>query len=346
MPAGRDSLHKVAIAGALSLLGRDLKQVLEDRSFPLSEIVLLDESIAAGTLTEAGGEATFIRPLDEGSFEDAQFVFFAGSAADATRNWPAAQHAGATVIDLTGAVNAYPRSLPRIPALRSAFPPAAVVEGEENGAPPANVYSSPAVPTIIAATLAAALQQFVPHRIVLFLLVPVSDRDQAGIEELEAQTAGLLSFREIPKKIFDEQVAFNIVSAYGEESKPRLEDLRAEVSRQAARFLSGRAATPAIQMLQAPVFYGFVFSAYAEFGEPVAVEKLGAAFEGVGAKVATADDPAPSNVSVAGENEIQLARIEPDASFPNGVWLNGAADNLRLAATNAVRIAEDLLAEK
>src|SRR5580704_11898282 len=121
MPGGRDSLHKVAIVGASSLLGKHLKQVLEDRNFPASEIILLDESVAAGTLTDAGGEPTFIRTLEEDSFEGANFVFFAGSAADATRNWPTAQRAGATVIDLTGAVNAYARSIPRIPALRTVF---------------------------------------------------------------------------------------------------------------------------------------------------------------------------------------------------------------------------------
>jgi aspartate-semialdehyde dehydrogenase len=120
--------------------------------------------------------------------------------------------------------------------------------------------------------------------------------------------------------------------------------LRAEISRETTRFLGGRALVPAIQMLQAPVFYGYAFSAYAEFSDPVAPEKLAAAFTGVNVEVAAADDPAPSNVSVAGESKIQLARIEPDASLPNGVWFNGAADNLRVAATNAVRIAEDLLA--
>src|SRR5580698_343237 len=146
MPGGRDSLHKVAIVGASSLLGKDLKQVLEDRNFPASEIILLDESVAAGTLTEAGGEPAFIRTLEEDSFEGARFVFFAGSAADAARNWPATQRAGATVIDLTGAANSHARAVPRIPALRSVFP--AVAAPDANGAPPAKVFLSPSVPVI------------------------------------------------------------------------------------------------------------------------------------------------------------------------------------------------------
>jgi aspartate-semialdehyde dehydrogenase len=60
-------------------------------------------------------------------------------------------------------------------------------------------------------------------------------------------------------------------------------------------------------------------------------------------KVAAPDEDAPSNVGVAGEGEIQIARIETDPSVANGVWIWGAVDNLRLAAVNAVQIAEELL---
>src|SRR5271154_1748651 len=101
MPVGPAKSTRVAIVGASSLRGRELKLVLEERNFPASDIVLLDEPALAGTLTEAGGEPTFIRALSEDSFEDARFVFFAGSQQDAVRNWPSAQSSGATVIDLT-----------------------------------------------------------------------------------------------------------------------------------------------------------------------------------------------------------------------------------------------------
>ena len=80
MASGRSNSHRVAIVGASSLRGKELKQVLEDRHFPASDVVLIDESVMAGTLTEAAGEPTFIRALDEESFESARFVFFAGTA--------------------------------------------------------------------------------------------------------------------------------------------------------------------------------------------------------------------------------------------------------------------------
>lgn len=343
MPPGLQPSSRVAIVGASSLRGKELKVVLEDRNFPASEIVLLDESVMAGTLTEAGGEPTFIRPLEEDSFESARFVFFAGSAADAGRNWQAARRAGSTVIDLTGALAASGRAIAWIPSLSSALlsKPGAAANGSAD--PP--VYYSPPPPVIIACTLSAGLAKLSPQRIMVLFFPPVSERDQAGVEELETQTTSLLSFREISKAVFDEQVAFNLLSGYGEASKPRLEDIRSAVARDVADYLTGRGLVPAIQLVQAPVFYGYAFAAYAEFGAAVPAEKVQAAFAGFGVKFAGPGDPSPTNVSVAGEIEIHLARIQPDPNIAAGGWLWGVADNLRLAATNAVRIAEELLAD-
>ena len=346
MPSGQGSLHRVAIVGASSLRGKELKQVLEDRHFPASDIILLDESVIAGTLTEAAGEPTFIRALEEDSFEGARLVFFAGTAADAERNWRAAQNAGATVIDLTGALAAghdAARSIAWIPSLASALP--LQVAPEANGGSRPAAHSSPAAPVIIACTLAAALAPLRPRRIVLLMFPPVSERDQEGIEELESQAASLLSFRAAAQPVFDAQVAFNLLARYGESSKPRLADVRGAIARDAARYLDGRAPVPAIQLVQAPVFYGYAFAAYAEFATLGSPQQVAAAFGNLGVKIAAEDDASPTNVSVAGESEIHLAPIEPDPSVEGGFWLWGVADNLRLAATNAVRIAEELVAK-
>src|SRR6202041_2950249 len=122
MPGSREKPARVAIVGASSLRGKELKLVLEDRKFPSGEIILLDEPVLAGTLTEAGGEPTFIRALDEDSFEKARFAFFAGSAQDAERNWQAAQRSGARVIDMTGAIAAAGSAPAWIPSLDSVLP--------------------------------------------------------------------------------------------------------------------------------------------------------------------------------------------------------------------------------
>jgi aspartate-semialdehyde dehydrogenase len=351
MPSGSRNVFRVAIVGASSLLGKELKQVLEDRHFPATDIHLYDETILAGMLTEAAGEPTFIRALDEDSFEGVRFAFFAGTAADAGRNWQTAQRAGATVIDLTGALAASVHAATSttapivtwIPTLASVLPPRPAPGPD--GSDQRVAYSSPGAPVIIACMLATGFEAFGPQRTMVLLFAPVSEHGQAGVEELESQTANLLTFREIAKPVFDAQVAFNLLAGYGEESKPRLADMRTAIARDVAGYLTGRAPIPAIQLVQAPVFYGYAFSAYAELASPAPPEKFEAAFANLGVKMSAPDETGPTNVSVAGESEIHLARIEPDPNISNGVWLWGAADNLRLAATNAVRIAEELVAQ-
>ncbi len=341
MPSGPGKTNRVAIAGASSLRGKELKQVLEDSNFPTSDIVLLDESMMAGTLTEAGGEPTFIRALEEDSFEGARFAFFAGSPTDTARNWKAAQRSGATVIDLTGGLASVETTVAWIPSLDGLLPPRHISLGD--GSSQARAYASPSTPVIIACTIAAALEKFHPQQCALVMFPPISERNEAGIEELESQTAGLLSFRPIAQPVFDAQVAFNLLSAYGHDSKISLSKERSEIARAIANYLDGRARVPAIQLVQAPVFYGYAFAAYGEIAAAEPPEQLAAAFANLGVKVSSPEDAAPTNVSVAGESEIQLARIEPDPSGATSVWLWGVADNLRLAATNAVRIAEELL---
>ena len=353
MPSGHELSNRVAIVGASSLRGKELKLVLEERNFPASDIVLLDEPVLAGTLTEAGGEPTFIRALDEESFEGARFAFFAGSQMDAEQNWKAAQRSGATVIDLTGTLAASGQSTSWIPALSTVLlphPGSHATEGAAPGShavnrPTSNCYSSPGSGVIVACTVAAALSKLSPMRTILLLFPPVSERDQAGVDELESQTANLLSFRPIAQPVFDAQVAFNLLAGYGEKCKPTLAELRAAIARDTSEYLAGRVAVPALQLVQAPVFYGYAVAAYAEFGSPPHREQLEAAFASLGVKVGVAGDPAPTNVSVAGENEIHIARVEPDPSVAGGVWIWGVADNLRLAAVNAVRIAEELVAK-
>ena len=102
---------------------------------------------------------------------------------------------------------------------------------------------------------------------------------------------------------------------------------------------------PAIQLVQAPVFYGYAFAAFGEFASPEDVAGVDGALQKAGVKMCGGGEQAPTNVSVAGQNEIQIAHVEPDPNLPAAVWLWGVTDNLRLVAVNAARIAEELVAK-
>jgi aspartate-semialdehyde dehydrogenase len=332
---------RVAIAGAASLRGKELKQWLEESSFLAGEIRLLDEDFVAGTLTEGGGEPTFIKTVQEDSFEGVRFVFFTGSAAFSARHAAEARRAGATVIDLSGGLAREPGARYWIPALDPALEPPMrkAAPGESQ-----SLYVVPPAPAIIAASLSAACAPLGLVRLIITFFQPVSERDQQGIEELESQVVKLLSFEPISKAVFDAQVGFNLLSRFGEESGEKLSDVRAEIVERVRGYLAGRVPVPAIALVHAPVFYSHAFSAYAEFENVPVVEDLAARLECAGLKVAGPEEIAPDNVNVAGETRPVLARPERDLVIENAVWLWGAADNLRVPVVNAVAIAEKLLA--
>jgi aspartate-semialdehyde dehydrogenase len=337
-----DSTLRIAIVGASSLRGKELKQLIEDENFPAADIALIDTSLPAGTLAEASGEPTFLKPMDRESFEGVRFVFFCGSADEARSNWKLATAAGATIIDLSGALEET-GAAPWIPDLDTLLaPPEASAKRPHHP----GIYSSPPAPVIIACRLTAALAKFSPERIAITFFPPASEREQAGVDELEKQTADLLLLRPIAQEVFDAQIAFNLLASYGVASRPGLGEMRGQVRKSVAAYLNGRLPMPAIQMIQAPVFYGYAFSAYVDAQGKLNPSEVDAALFAAGMHVTGKDDAKPTNVSVAGEAKIHVARVEHDADADSGVWLWGVADNLRLAAVNAMGIARELLAPK
>jgi aspartate-semialdehyde dehydrogenase len=342
MPSVERESRRIVIAGASSLLGAELKTLLEESQFAGWDLRLLDEEDAAGTLTEAGGEPVVIQPVDEGSFERARFVFFTGSPEFAESNFAAALAAGAVAIDFTGKVSTKDQaSSPWFPKLDEFWSPPLRPKVQPDG----THFWILSAAAVAATSLSFGLRPVGLRRLSITFLRPVSEAGRAGIEELESQTGQLLSFQSVGKPVFDTQVAFNLLERYGPRSRQNLaavrkalrEEIHACVSKQ-------RAVLPALEVLHAPTFYGMMFSACAELDPGVAdTESVSNACREAGFSVARDEDGTPSNVSAAGENTIQLGVPQADTTVHGTWWFWGAADNLRLPAWNAVKLAEKLL---
>jgi len=100
MSAERNS-QRMVIAGASSLVGGELKSLLEESRFAGWNLRLVDEELAVGTLTEAGGEAAVIQRVEEDTFHGARIAFLAGSSEFGKLCLGPARQAGATIIDFT-----------------------------------------------------------------------------------------------------------------------------------------------------------------------------------------------------------------------------------------------------
>jgi aspartate-semialdehyde dehydrogenase len=341
----RDS-HRIIIAGASSLLGSELKSLLEESRFAASDFHLFDEELAAGTLTEAGGEPTIIQPVEEGSFERATFVFFTGSALFTRANIKAARSSGAKIIDVSGALAAEPDAMPWFPEIDT-------LHGREFSAEN-TMYAVPSAAGTAASALALGLKVLDLRRLTFIWFQPVSEAGRAGIEELETQTSQLLSFQNVGKPVFDTQVAFALVDRFGAQSAHQLASVRERIRKEIRACLGGNTVQPAIQVLHAPVFYGTTFIACAELATsapmhikgkepwPLTLDNILQACKHAGFSF-TPDGQELSNVSAAGENVIQLAMPQFDTSRPEAWWIWGAADNIRFPAASAVKLAERLI---
>jgi aspartate-semialdehyde dehydrogenase len=329
----RDS-KRIVIAGASSLLGAELRTLLGESRLAEGDFSLVDEPVVAGTLAGVGEDPAVIQTVEEGTFRRARFIFFVGSSEFTQNNLIAALHSDAKLIDLSGALAEREGTVAWFPKLDWLY-------GREF-ATEAKVFAVPSAIATAAAGLSLALSRVGLRRIMLTGFEPVSEAGRAGVEELESQTGQLLSFQGVGQPVFDAQVAFNMLDRFGPGSSHKLSATRKRVRAEAKLCVDGKSAMPAIQVVHAPVFYGSAFSATGVFDLGTSSEAIVNACTDAGFPMPVEAEDAPSNVSVAGEKTIHLALPQQDASNPETWWFWGAADNIRLPAANAVKLAEML----
>jgi aspartate-semialdehyde dehydrogenase len=331
-------VYKIAIVGAATLLGKELKDALTESSLGADEIALFDEDEGLGQLDQLGDEVTFVRAISADSFEHLDFTFFCGTESLTRKHWREALRAGSTVLDLSGALDQETGVLVRSPwvgaqeVAADLFTPAVV----------------PAHPAALAlALLMERLQQAAPVRqAAATVLLPASEFGRAGMDELHQQTVNLLSFQSIPRETFDAQLAYNLLCGFGENAKTSMLAIDGRIRRQYAALAGRRLPALAIQTISAPVFHGHAFSIFAELERPLDVSVLEDALSGDHVDLVLEDTDSPSNLAATGQNDVLVRlRLEPgprNANESSRVWLWAASDNLRMYAQNAVECALDL----
>ena len=112
-------MYKIAIAGASTLVGREIKEALSESPLAAANFVLLDEDEAQGQLDQVGDEITFVQAIAPDAFERVDFTFFCGSEELTRKHWRNALRSGSTVLDLTGALDQETGVVVRAPWLES-----------------------------------------------------------------------------------------------------------------------------------------------------------------------------------------------------------------------------------
>ena len=328
MAAG-GGLLRVAIVGAGTLKGKELKEVLEAGSFPAVDVKLLDDDESLGQLDAVGDEATFIQSVLPEHLEHVDLAFFASEPAFTRKHWGTARKAGAAMVDLSYALEDEPGVPVRSPWIEQEL-------GDGAAAPEARIVATahPAA-TVLALLLLRAQKAGALERVVATVFEPASEHGRRGMDELHQQTVSLFSFQSLPREVFDAQVAFNLLARYGEKSAPTLESTERRILGHLRRLVGERVPVPSMVLVQAPIFHGHVFSLYVETAGKVSLSEMTRVMEGGRIVIPSASEDAPSNVSAAGQDQVQLA-LRADPARENAFWLWATADNLRITALTAV----------
>ena len=330
-------LFRVAIVGAASLKGRELKDVLTERNFPSHDVRLLDDDESLGQLEAVGDEPTFIQSVLPEHMDNVDFTFFASEAQFTRDTWNYAKKAGSDIIDLSYGLEGQAGVVLRAPWIEREI---AKVPRVDLGTAPIRVAHPAAM--VLALLLLRAGKAGKVMRSIVTVFEPASERGKRGMDELHEQTVNLLSFQQLPKNVFDSQLAFNLIDRYGEKASSSLESVERRIQRDFHSIVDGKAEVPSLMLLQAPIFHGHAFSLYIELERPVKAERLTAALAGDHVEVSQGIEDSPNNVNAAGQEKIQIA-VRQDAGRNNGFWIWAAADNLRILAVAAVECAESLI---
>jgi aspartate-semialdehyde dehydrogenase len=330
--------YRIGVVGAASLLGKELSEALSDSPLASSDLVLLDAEEAAGRLSSAGEEASFIQKLDSDSLAGLDIVFFAGDA-ETTRTYSAAaRQANASVVDLTYALESEPEAI-----LRGLWGGLMPQTRQPDLTTRAVVSAHPAA--LMLSLLTRRVQQRLPiQTVAATVFEPASEHGQAAMDELHQQTVTLLSFQTLPREQYDAQIAFNMLPNLGEASKVKLGAIRQRILEHYRKISGAEAATVAMQVIQAPVFHGYTAALFVELEQPATVAEFEAAAQGDRIDLVGGESDPPSNLSAAGQSDLlmQVSSAEADETRGTRFWVWVAADNLKVAAANAIACANEL----
>jgi aspartate-semialdehyde dehydrogenase len=302
-----------------------------------SELELLDDDELAGQITAAGEEAAFIQRIDASSFDGLDFAFFAGDPAMTKKYWLQARRSGASLIDMTYALEQERDVLVRAPWVSEMF---AAGQGEPDLKTPALIAAHPAA--VMLALVAARLQAKMKLvSLAATVMEPASEYGRLAMDELHQQTVNLLSFHNLPREQYDAQISFNLLPTLGEAAKVDLVGTRRRIAEH-YKTLTGEEL--ALELVQAPVFHGYVAAVLVELGLPASVQQVEAALSGEHVDLVVGESDPPSNLSAAGQEDVmvRVRAATEDDTWATRFWLWLAADNLKLAALNAVACALEL----
>jgi len=330
----------IAVVGATGAVGEALLSILDERRFPVGELVPLASERSAGGMVRFGSRDLVVRDLAGYDFNGIDVAFFSAGAAVSREHVPRAVAAGAVVIDNTSAF----RLDEDVPLVVAEVNPQAIAGHADRG-----IIANPNCSTMQMLVALAPIHRAAGIlRINVATYQAVSGAGISGIEELGRQTAELLNFQETEAARFPVRIAFNLIPQIDEFEDNGYTREEMKMVWETRKILED----PAIQVnptaVRVPVFHGHSEALHVETRDRITAEQARKLLESAPGVVVVDERkpggyPTPAS-HAAGTDGVYVGRIREDVSHPHGLDLWVVSDNIRKgAALNAVQIAELLV---
>jgi aspartate-semialdehyde dehydrogenase len=195
----KKSAYTVAVVGATGVVGTEMIQVLEEREFPVGELVPLASARSEGNEVAFRGQDLPVKVLQPDSFKGVDLALFSAGASVSQEFGPIAVKAGAVVVDNSSAWRMDPTVPLVVPEVN------ALALDKHQG-----LIANPNCSTIQMVVALKPLHDAVKiKRIIVTTFQSVSGTGKEAMEELAEQSRKLLSFGEVHHEVYPYQIAFN-----------------------------------------------------------------------------------------------------------------------------------------
>lgn len=322
---------KVAVVGATGLVGSRMISVLEERNFPVSELLAVASEKSVGKTVLFRGKGVRVISIEQAVQEKPDIALFSAGGSTSLQWAPKFAEAGTTVIDNSSAWRMH-KNIP-------------LVVPEINGSVLSTsdkIIANPNCSTIQMVMVLAPLHlAFNIKRVVVSTYQSVSGSGVKGIQQLKDEQEGKEGQKAYPHPIHRN------VLPHGGDFEPNGDTTEETKLVNETRKILNADIKVSATVVRVPVTGGHSESVNVEFNNPF---ELNRAKENIAAMpgVIVQDNPNellyPMPIYAEGKDEVFVGRIRRDNSINNGLNLWIVSDNLRKgAATNAVQIAEYLL---
>ena len=329
--------YTVAVLGATGAVGREMISILEERNFPVGKLIPLASARSAGTTIPFRGEDVTVIEATPDSFKGVDIVLGASPNKLAKEMAPHIVAAGAVFVDNSSAF----RLRDDVPLVIPEINPEDVKK--HNG-----IISNPNCSTIVSLVAVNALNQISPIKaMTVSTYQAVSGAGAGGPVELKSQVEAIAEGKEIEKKIFPYQIAYNLIPQIGDFTENGYTTEEMKMQNEGRKIMHLPELLVGCTCVRVPVFRSHSISITLTTETPISVEEARKAIANA-AGCRLVDDPAnksyPMPLDTSDQDIVFVGRIRKDLTNPNGISLWCCGDQVRKgAATNTIQIAELLI---